>query len=83
MSSPKARITLRPELARSGWLDTMTVKSLRKIGRDWQGKQHKEVCLRGEGGGSREVLVGLEADLKANRTCTGEQEVQKEGLEQR
>jgi hypothetical protein len=39
MSSPRARITLRPELARSGWLDTMTGKSLRKIGRDRQGKK--------------------------------------------
>jgi hypothetical protein len=25
---------MRPELARSGWHDTMTGKSLRKIGRD-------------------------------------------------
>jgi hypothetical protein len=36
MSSPRARIALRPELARSGWLDTMTGKSLRKTGRDRQ-----------------------------------------------
>jgi hypothetical protein len=48
MSSPRARITLRPELARSGWLDTMTGKSLRKIGTDRQGKQCKEVCLHGK-----------------------------------
>jgi hypothetical protein len=45
MSSPKARIAMRPELAKSGWLDTMTGKSLRKIGRDSQGEQHKEVCF--------------------------------------
>jgi hypothetical protein len=43
MSSPRARITLRPELARSSWLDTMMGKSLRKIGRDRQGKQCKDV----------------------------------------
>jgi hypothetical protein len=47
MSSPRVRIALRPELARHGWLDTMTEKSLRKIGRDRQGKQCKEVCLHG------------------------------------
>jgi hypothetical protein len=46
MSSSRARITLRPELARSSWLDPMTGKSLRKIGRDRQGKQRKEVCLQ-------------------------------------
>jgi hypothetical protein len=45
MSSPRAGIALRPELARSGWLDTMMGKSLRKTGRDRQGKQHKEVCF--------------------------------------
>jgi hypothetical protein len=75
MSSPRAGITLRPELARSGWLDTMKGKSLRKIGRDRQGKQHKEVCLHGEGGGLGEDLVGLEADIEANRTCAGKQEI--------
>jgi hypothetical protein len=48
MSSPRARITLRPELARSGWLDTMTGKSLRKIGRNRQREKHKEVCLYGK-----------------------------------
>jgi hypothetical protein len=48
MSSPRAGIALRPELARSSWLDTMTGKSLRKIGRDRQGKQCKEVCLHGK-----------------------------------
>jgi hypothetical protein len=48
MGSPRARIALRPELARSSWLDTMTGKSLRKIGRDRQGKQPKEVCLHGK-----------------------------------
>jgi hypothetical protein len=83
MSSPRARIALRLELARSGWLDTMTGKSLRKIGRDRQGKQHKEVCLHGEGGGLGEDLVHLEAGLEANRIFAGEQEVQREGLVQR
>jgi hypothetical protein len=83
MSSPRAGIALRPELARSGWLDTMMGKSLRKIGRDRQGEQHKEVCFHGEGGGSGEDLVGLEAGLEPNRTCAGEQEVQREGLVQR
>jgi hypothetical protein len=38
MSSSRAGIALRPELARSGWLDAMTGKSLRKIGREKQGK---------------------------------------------
>jgi hypothetical protein len=42
---PRARITLRPELARSSWLDTMMGMSLRKIGRDRQGEQCKEVCF--------------------------------------
>jgi hypothetical protein len=45
MSSPRARISMRPELARSGWLDTMMGKSLRKIRRDRQAEQCKEVCL--------------------------------------
>jgi hypothetical protein len=42
---PQTGITLRPELARSGWLYTMMEKSLRKIGRDRQGEQCKEVCF--------------------------------------
>jgi hypothetical protein len=33
---------MRPELARSGWFNTMTGKSLRKIGRDRHGKQCKK-----------------------------------------
>jgi hypothetical protein len=57
----------------------MMGKSLRKIGRDRQGEQSKEVCLHGEGGGLGEDLVGLEA----NRTCAGEWEVQREGLVQK
>jgi hypothetical protein len=57
----------------------MMGKSLRKIGRERQGKQHKEVCLLGEGRCLGEDLVGLEA----NRTCSGEQEVQREILVQR
>jgi hypothetical protein len=36
---------VRPELVRSGWLDIMMGKSLRKIGRARQGEQHKEVCF--------------------------------------
>jgi hypothetical protein len=82
MSSPRARITLRPELARSSWLDTMMGKSLKKIGRHRQREQCKEVCFHGEAGSLGEVLVGLEAGLESNRTCTGEQEVQREGLVQ-
>jgi hypothetical protein len=59
----------------------MMGKSLRKIGRDKQREQAaQEVCLHREGGGSGEDLVHLEAGLEANRTCTGEQEVQREGL---
>jgi hypothetical protein len=45
MRSLRAGIAFRPELARSGWLDTMMGKSLRKIGGDRQGEQHKEVCF--------------------------------------
>jgi hypothetical protein len=70
---------MRPKLTRSSWLDIMTGKSLRKIGRDRQGKQRKEVCLHEEEVGSGEDSVGLEAGLEANRICAGEQEVQREG----
>jgi hypothetical protein len=35
------------------------------------------------GGGSEEDLAGFETGLEANRTCSGEQEVQREGLVQR
>jgi hypothetical protein len=45
MSSPKAGITLRPELARSSWLDAMNGKSLRKIGRDRQGEKRRSLLL--------------------------------------
>jgi hypothetical protein len=48
MSSPRAGITLRPELARSGWLDTMTGKSLRKIGRHRQCEQCKKSVFMGK-----------------------------------
>jgi hypothetical protein len=82
MSSPRDRIALRPELARSSWLETMTGKSLRKIGRDKQGKQRKKSAYMGRRRFKR-GLFSLEAGLKANRTCTGEQEVQREGLVQR
>jgi hypothetical protein len=36
--------------------------------------------LTWEGGDSGEYLVVVDAGLEANRTCTGEQEVQKEDL---
>jgi hypothetical protein len=42
---PQSRIAMRPKLARSCWFDTMMGNSLRKIGRDRQGKQCKEVCF--------------------------------------
>jgi hypothetical protein len=48
MSSPRAGIALRPELARSGWLDTMMGKSLRKIGRDKQPEQRKKSAYMGK-----------------------------------
>jgi hypothetical protein len=35
------------------------------------------------GGGLEEDFAGFEAGLEANRTCSGEQEVQREGLVQR
>jgi hypothetical protein len=45
---PRAGISMRPELARSGWLDTMMGKSLRKIGRDRQHEQHKKPAYMGK-----------------------------------
>jgi hypothetical protein len=42
-STPRARITMRLKLARSCSFDYMMGKSLRKIGRDRQCKQRKEV----------------------------------------
>jgi hypothetical protein len=51
----------------------MTGKALRKIGRDRQHEQNKEVCLHREGRGLGKDLVHLEAGLEANRTCSGEQ----------
>jgi hypothetical protein len=39
---------MRPELARSGWFNTMTGNSLRKIGRDRQGKQCKKSVYMGK-----------------------------------
>jgi hypothetical protein len=39
---------LRPELARSGWLDTMMGRSFRKIGRDRQREQHKKSAYMGK-----------------------------------
>jgi hypothetical protein len=48
MSSPRAGIALRPELARSGWLDTMIGNSLRKIGRDRQPEQCKKSAYMGK-----------------------------------
>jgi hypothetical protein len=43
----------------------------------------KEGKILGSGGGSKEDLAVFENGLEANRTCTGEQEVQREGLVQR
>jgi hypothetical protein len=48
MSSPRSGITLRPELARSGWLDIMMGKFLRKIGRDKQHEQCKKSVYMGK-----------------------------------
>jgi hypothetical protein len=45
---PRAGITTRPELARSGWFNIMTGKSLRKIGRDRHGKQCKRSVYMGK-----------------------------------
>jgi predicted acetyltransferase len=47
MSSPRAGIALRPELARSGLLNSMMGKSLRKIGRDSQPEQCKKSAYMG------------------------------------
>jgi hypothetical protein len=38
---------MRPELARSGWFNSVTGKSLRKIGRDRQSKQCKKSVYMG------------------------------------
>jgi hypothetical protein len=51
MSSPRARITLRPELARSGLLNSMMGKFFRKIGGDRYGKQ----CMKSVYMGKEEV----------------------------
>jgi hypothetical protein len=40
----------------------------------------QEVCLHGKGGGFGEELADLGTGLQANRICTGEQKVQREGL---
>jgi hypothetical protein len=48
MNSPRAGIALRPELARSGLLDTITGKSLRKTGRDKQLEQCKKSAYKGK-----------------------------------
>jgi hypothetical protein len=50
MSSPRAGITLRPELARNGWFNTMMGKSLRKIRRDRQHEQSKKSAYMGKEG---------------------------------
>jgi hypothetical protein len=44
-STPRARITMKPKLARSCWFDTTTGKSLRNRNRERQGEQHREVCF--------------------------------------
>jgi hypothetical protein len=41
----------------------------------------QEVYFYGEGGGLGEELADLETGLQANRICTGEQKVQRDGLE--
>jgi hypothetical protein len=48
MSSPRAGIALRPELAWSGLLNSMTGKSLRKIGRGRQREQSKKSAYMGK-----------------------------------
>jgi hypothetical protein len=48
MSSPRAGIALRPELARSGLFNSMTGKSFRKIGGDRYGKQCKKSVYMGK-----------------------------------
>jgi hypothetical protein len=48
MSSPTAGIALRPELARSGLLNSMTRKFFRKIGGDRYGKQYKKYAYMGK-----------------------------------
>jgi hypothetical protein len=47
MSSPRAGIALRVELARSGLLNSMMGKSLRKLGRDEQHEQHRSLLTWG------------------------------------
>jgi hypothetical protein len=47
MSSPRARIALRPELARSGLLNSMKGRVFRKIGGDRHGKQCKKSVYMG------------------------------------
>jgi hypothetical protein len=39
---------MRPELARSGWFNTMAGKFLRKLGRDRHGKQCKKSAFMGK-----------------------------------
>jgi hypothetical protein len=39
---------MRPELARSGWFNTIMEKSLRKIGRDRQCEQCKKSAYMGK-----------------------------------
>jgi hypothetical protein len=48
---------MRPELARSGWFNTMMEKSLRKIGRDRHGKQHKSAYIGKEEVQERNWLI--------------------------
>jgi hypothetical protein len=48
MSSPRAGITLRPELARSGLFNSMMGKFFRKIERDKQHEQYKKSVYLGK-----------------------------------
>jgi hypothetical protein len=75
MSSLRAGIALRPELARSGLLNSMTGKVfLRKIGGDRYGKQCKKSIYMGKGRFGKE-LADLETGLQADRIFAGEQKV--------
>jgi hypothetical protein len=48
MSSPRAGIILRPELAGSGFFNSMKGKFLRKIGRGRQHEQRKKSAYMGK-----------------------------------
>jgi hypothetical protein len=72
---PIAGIAMRPELAGSGWFNSM-------IERGRQHEQHKKSAYMGKEE-VRERFGSFRSWFRGNRTCTGEQEVQREGLMQR